>query len=249
MDSRFVLKRKRHLNSNSGAVAESIIPGVTMTYDNCNTPLCVSKPPSVRKAYVKAGLVQGIGRNDSPKPVKVNGKVIKSYATWKGVLERCYCLASQAKNPTYIGCTVAEEWHSFSTFERWYLENYIEGYFLDKDILVPGNKVYSAAFCVFVPKELNNLLNSYKARRGNCPLGVCYSKEMGKYLSTVCQNGSNIHLGYYLTALEAHRAYQLAKANIIENFPTDNLRVRAALDRRAAKLRDDALHNRITTSL
>lgn len=57
--------------------------------------------------------------------------------------------------PTYEGCTVCDEWLYFSNFKKWFDENYIEGFQLDKDIIIRGNKVYSPQTCCFVPKEIN----------------------------------------------------------------------------------------------
>ena len=187
------------------------------------------------------------GRNDFPAPVKIKGKFLRSYSTWHNMLRRGYSESFQAEYPFYKGCSVCEEWHSFSVFEAWFSENYIEGMSLDKDILVPGNKIYSPETCVFISKALNTLLADGGARRGDLPLGVCRHRQ--KYKAQVRDQNTSKHLGVFDTPLEAHRAYQLAKAKVIENFPTNDPRIRAALDLRVAQLRDDHANNRITTKL
>ena len=92
---------------------------------------------------------------------KVNGVKKDSYNTWRGMLERCYGEKYQKKFPTYIDCSVCDEWKSYENFERWYNLNYYEveneKMQLDKDILFKGNKIYSPNTCVFVPQRINKL--------------------------------------------------------------------------------------------
>lgn len=85
----------------------------------------------------------------------LNGIATKHYMVWSNMLERCYDSNCWSRNPTYKGCTVVEEWHNFQNFAKWFEENYIEGYHLDKDIKVKGNKVYGPDTCMFVSKEDN----------------------------------------------------------------------------------------------
>lgn len=221
-----------------------------MTYLNCTAPTGAS-PLTEQKPYTHPNrkLVHGVGINDYPAPIKVDYKHIRSYKVWQGMLQRCYSASLQKGYPTYTGCSVAEEWLRFSTFERWFSSNYIEGCDLDKDILFPGNKLYSAETCVFVPHKLNAMLTDGKAARGAHPIGVSFHKGAQKYRALIRTGAGQIHLGSFSTALEAHQMWQLAKADIIANFPTADLRIRAALDKRAAQLRDDYANNRITTKL
>lgn len=191
--------------------------------------------------------VRGVGINDSPTPVKVNGKNIPPYIAWQNMIGRCYSKTLQVSQPTYVGCTVVDEWHYFSNFERWYSENYFDGAHLDKDILFPGNRVYGPGTCIFATLELNALLSSNAAVRGLYPLGV--SADGQRFRAQVNVNSRHVNLGNYDTPLLAHQAWQTAKAYAIERFPATDPRIRAALDRRVAQLRDDLLHGRITVSL
>lgn len=215
------------------------------TTSNDATPLVEQKP------YVpyNRSLVYGIGVNDHPTPVLVDGKIIKSYDLWHSMLGRCYSANCQKKQPTYIGCSVVEEWHLFSNFERWFSENYFEGAALDKDILNQGNKVYGPDTCVFIPRALNNLLLDHRAARGEYPLGVIFRKSSQKYIAQINTTEGHRHLGCFTTALEAHKAWQLAKIAAIEAAETNNPRVRVALDRRAAQLKEDHANGRITIRL
>lgn len=219
-----------------------------MTYLDYIAPKSASVPAK-RKSYTKRALVYGAGSNDYPTPIEVDGKIIKSYDLWRAMLQRCYSSGVHKKRPTYIGCSVAKEWLSFSTFERWFTENSVDGWHLDKDLLIAGNRVYGPETCVFVPHRLNTLLTDSRSARGEFPLGVCFHKYRQKYQATVSIDGDQKYLGLFDTPLAAHQAWQLAKAAIIEAFPTTDPRIRAALDKRAAQLRDDHAHGRITVKL
>ncbi len=215
-----------------------------MTPTNYSTTVC---PPAY--THFNKKLIYGVGSNDYPTPVSVDGKKIRSYSVWKDMLARGYSSRFKAEYPTYLGCTVAEEWHRFSVFDKWFLENYTSGTHLDKDLLVPGNQVYSPSLCVFVSNHLNNLLT--KGRRNvssTLPMGVNVT-PLGKFQASVCDNGQHVYLGTFDTPLEAHQAWQRAKLQIIADFPTTDPRIRAALDLRVAQLRDDLANNRITVSL
>jgi len=215
------------------------------TASNSTSPLI---PQNLYAPYSRS-LVRGVGLNDSATPTVVSGKPTKPYVFWRNMLARCYAVNVQKVQPTYKGCSVSKEWHSFKNFEKWFLENYTEGYDLDKDILFSGNRVYSLNTCVFVPRELNSMLTDSRAARGDCPLGVSFHKRIQKYQARVGEGTGRKHLGYFKTALEGHKAWQLAKADVIEAFHTDDPRIRAALDLRVAQLRDNAANGRITTKL
>ena len=163
----------------------------------------------------KNKLVCGIGVNDYEGPISVNGKHIKSYAIWTAMLQRCYSEKFQASCPTYIGCTVADEWKRFTAFKSWFNENYIDGYALDKDIKCRGNKLYSADNCFFVTRELNNLLTHKQSSQGKWPTGVDFQKREGKYRAKIKIKGKQKHLGLFGTPEEAEKAYLFAKGNEI----------------------------------
>lgn len=95
----------------------------------------------------------------------------KAYIVWKSMLRRCYDEKHLLKYKTYIGCTVDERWHNFQVFAKWYEQNYIDGFQLDKDILIKGNKVYSPDTCCFVPVEINNMFKDNITNIGIYPNG------------------------------------------------------------------------------
>lgn len=190
----------------------------------------------------KSKLVHGVGRNDADYPVNVtvliNG-VRKSlwncqyYQAWVGMLKRCYSAKSLLRSPSYIGCTVATEWHSFSTFRCWMEGQDHEGNHLDKDILKQDNKVYGPEFCVFVPISLNVFMTDGGAVRGNIPIGAVWDKSRGKFLAR-CRNPftrKQEHLGSFTDPSEAHEAWRARKHEIsciYADMQTDS-RIAAAL--------------------
>lgn len=154
-------------------------------------------------------LVYGIGINDADYNIKhmVNGKsaTCPFYKKWCGMLERCYSKSHTLRYPTYNGCTVSNEWLTFSKFKQWMEMQDWEGNQLDKDILVSGNKIYSKETCAFVTPETNSFILSNGARRGDLPLGVTVAKS--KYKAQISINGKNTVIGIYDTAKEAHSAW------------------------------------------
>lgn len=170
--------------------------------------------PSTRKLRTK--LVLGWGINDADyviDPSKTSGiGPCPAYQAWQRMLLRCYSEAFLLKNPTYKGVTVCEDWRKFSSFREWWTRNVADGYELDKDLLNPGNKVYSPDACIFVPKWLNTLANGHEAGRGELPIGVYFHKREKRYRAQVALcTGVQKTLGSFRTKEEAHSAWLDAK--------------------------------------
>lgn len=165
-------------------------------------------------------LFYGIGSNSKRNHrVKFKNKHTSAYRTWRNMLRRCYCHKFQEEQPTYIGCTVDEKWHDFQDFADWfYNQPHSEiGYQLDKDILLPNNKIYSPEMCCFIPHDLNCLLTNRALHRGDYPQGVCFDKSSNKYRSRLNLNGSKVHLGLFDCPSEAYGVYKAAKEDHVKN--------------------------------
>ena len=113
-----------------------------------------------------------------------NGKVVRSYVTWKGMLERCYSEKRLEKYPTYRGCSVCEEWLYYPNFKKWYDEHYyeVEGerMHLDKDLKVVKNKIYSPDACVFLPNAINVFFShGHNYRNRELPTGLSIHPTAG----------------------------------------------------------------------
>jgi hypothetical protein len=138
------------------------------------------------------------------------GKMTKIYESWVRTFKRCYDIKTQQNQPTYIDCSIHSDWHNFQNFAKWYEYNYVEGFALDKDILVKGNKIYSHETCCFVPSQINLLFTKCNRARGKYPIGVSYHKGKNKFISSVSKH-KQVHLGYFNTPEEAFEAYKIAK--------------------------------------
>lgn len=141
-----------------------------------------------------------------------SGKSTHSYTIWKAMLSRCYSGLVHKESPTYIGCTVSEEWLTFSNFKAWYDKNYSKGFHLDKDILSEGNKVYSHKDCRFIPAYINTLI-SRKPKTNGVQCGVY--KVGKKFKAMVQNNGKPVYLGLFDTAEEAFQEYKYNKETVI----------------------------------
>ena len=145
---------------------------------------------------------------------KFAGKRTKEYALWLAMIQRCYNPAAHLKRPRYEGCEVSTYFKLYSNFAEWCGSQVgfnIQGFDLDKDLLVKGNKLYSESTCVFIPKEINIALEKANKLRGDLPIGVSYNSQRGKYAAHMKVNGRSKSLGRYATVGEAFIAYKAAK--------------------------------------
>ena len=179
-------------------------------HHHCNRMQGCPKCGENSRSNKNRSLVEGFGINDCD----VRARSIL-YTTWSGILHRCYSPKWHKKYPTYIGCSVCDEWLYLSNFKEWFDKNYVEGYQLDKDILVKGNKVYSPETCCFVPREINSIYKGSK-REYDLPEGVYTSKE--KYRSTIKVDGKYEYIGTFDNPEEAHRAYVKRKNEILKEL-------------------------------
>ena len=167
----------------------------------------------------KLKLVYGWGINDADYAVQpvVNGKQVSCayYSTWHSVVRRCYSEKSQIRHPTYRGCSISDSWKQFMTFREWMITQDWEGKSLDKDIMIVGNREYGPNACLFVSRQVNNLLNDCKGTRGEFPIGVSFDKESGRYKASCCIDGKNKNLGRFDCPNQAHLVYRAFKRELI----------------------------------
>ncbi len=146
-------------------------------------------------------LTAGWGINDAPYITQptINGKVERCpyHAVWSRMIA--------AAHPDGRA-TVCEEWRSFMAFREWMVWQDWVGNYFSKNVLYPGNLVFSPDKCVFIPGRINRLINGCLASaRGALPVGVDLNR--GRYRA-FCGR----HLGYFNTPEEAQAAWRAEKA-------------------------------------
>ena len=164
--------------------------------------------------------VYGVGILGTKCPSSKSGVQTKEYKLWTDMLQRCYSDVYKKQRPTYEGCEVSDKFKSYEYFYEWChsqigFDN--QGWHLDKDLLVKGNKVYSEDSCVFLPSEINSLLIKREALRGEYLIGVSWHKTHKAFVARVGENKSKQeYLGSFKTELEAFNAYKTAKEAFVK---------------------------------
>lgn len=171
-------------------------------------------------------LVFGVGVFDEDICSRENGGTLHVYRMWFDMLRRCYDEKYKNTKCTYIDCCVCEEWKRFSVFHKWFdkhKEEYKEGYQLDKDILVKGNKVYSPETCCFVPAFINALILNGGAKRntknGDTPIGVTYYCK--RYYARMSKYGEVVKIGSFDNEKDAFNAYKQAREEYIKEVANE----------------------------
>lgn len=171
------------------------------------------------KGYFKAGekLVAGVGYNDG----EYLSSGTKEHALWRSMLARCYKEENLKRKPAYRGCSVSDNFKNYTYFYEW-CNNQIgfkkEGWSLDKDLLIKGNKVYSEDTCVFVPLEINNVIVKADSLRGDYPIGVSYDRSRGKFTARIWIENKPKFLGRYATIEEAFHSYKVNKEKHLKSI-------------------------------
>lgn len=195
-------------------------------------------------------LVYGVGIDDADYVVMkreetghIDGKrkqkmvwVCPYYQTWKSMIVRCYSSKFQERSPTYKGCTVSEDWFTFSNFKAWMATKDWDGKQLDKDLLFEGNKVYSAETCVFVSQAVNSFTNDHGAKRGEWLIGVILDKKNDKFRARCCNpfTKKKESLGSFTCEKQAHKAWlkrKLELAHELAAIQADPRVAKALIDR------------------
>lgn len=183
--------------------------------------------------------------------------ITRAGQVWSKINVRCKPNGEvQNRANTYVGCE--NGFQNFQVFAEWATAepNYLtrEGndkyWQLDKDILVKGNKAYSEQTCCFVPTWLNTTFST--RQKGDSLLGVSIINRKNKYYATCKERGQKISLGVFYEEVDAHRAWQLKKYEILCNhakfdgFPT---KLKDAILNRAEMILSDFQNYRVTEAV
>lgn len=166
-------------------------------------------------SYYKVGII-GIGNYKQ----MIDGKQTEEYSHWRNLIKRCNSKSCHLKRPNYKDCFVGKSFIRFQDFAKWYDENKWSNIsiFLDKDILVKGNKEYGKDTCVLVDNRINNLFVKSNKIRGKFPIGVHYDKNINRYIAQCYNEITTHHIGCYLTPKEAFQAYKQFKETYIKQI-------------------------------
>ncbi|GAB6015533.1 MAG: hypothetical protein Lm2023SU_18910 [Serratia ureilytica] len=188
-------------------------------------------------------LVAGIGTNDLANDIEKQEKMgltpeirEKCYQAWKDRLEA---------ETVEKRATVCIEWLTYSNFARWWLETHIEGWYIDKDWLVAGNKEYHPEKCVWIPSKINTLMNDCSTN--GLPKGVSiqqqkYKDVAYKYYRATCKVNGIQKYKNFKTAHDAHRQWQIWKIEQINNVLCEfafDLRLDGRVIQRLIEVRND----------
>lgn len=146
----------------------------------------------------------------------------KAYASWTGIIDRCY----NENNPNYKsygakGVVVCEDWQNFQVFAEWFYnqENCTDkDYDIDKDLM--GGISYNPLNCLMLHNKINRFISMYFLKRKS----VCvYYQGDGKKRANpwrVSINGK--HRGSYLTKEAAEVDCKFIRKNLGLTFIEEN---------------------------
>lgn len=163
--------------------------------------------------------IHGFGLNDvayCSQPT-IDGVMVMcpAYRAWTDMLKRCYSKKFHSTINTYADVCMNEEWRRFSEFRIWWMENQVDGWQIDKDIIGDGAE-YGSKTCIFVPSFLNSFIIDRAASRGEYPIGVSFDRWSGNFRAQ-CSNqitGKSEKLGRFDTPTEAHLAWLTRKLEL-----------------------------------
>ena len=166
----------------------------------CGCNDCARKEIGVKSRgkpnYKAKRLVLGVGVND----IDVCASGNTCYEIWHSILQRTVDEKYKSLHKAYKDASICNEWLLLSNFKVWFDEHYVEGYFIDKDLLGLKSKVYSPDTCCFLPAEISSAITRGKFER-ELPIGVMRYKNRFK---AVCRLK---YLGIFNTVKEARSAY------------------------------------------
>lgn len=183
----------------------------TTGYERWTSTECINKG-QVRDPYFPR--VQGVGFEGEGKYAPSKNK--REYSVWTAMLRRCY--KGDISHPTYKEVTVCKRWHNFQNFCKdirrmpFYKK---ENYYLDKDLIKWGNKIYDPKYCSFVPPQINGLMGGPKLKR-KLPTGVHKHEGNSYYYISIYNNHKKVLYHGFSSVKTAHKYYCQLKIKMIK---------------------------------
>lgn len=154
----------------------------------------------------------------------------KEFSLWRGILKRCYSF-EERRTISYHrkNVTICKRWLCFEYFledikniegynEKLFMEGKLQ---LDKDKKTENksNIEYSLENCCFVTVRENLDIRNKNTKKHTSSkyLGVTKLNKINKYQVTVVYKGRNYYGGRFDSELDAQRAYETLKNDILNN--------------------------------
>lgn len=131
---------------------------------------------------------------------------------WQNLMARVY--GTNIKRPAYRNCHVGKRWmdiRNFITDIEAMKNHHTEGFYLDKDLRLLGNKVYSVDYCSFVPAIINTCLQENRAT------GVRITPQ-NNFVARMRMYNERVTLGTFPTFEEAYSKRNEAKLAYIRKL-------------------------------
>ena len=125
------------------------------------------------------------------------------YNIWQCMKARCYSKDSEVtKYHGSIGVTVCDTWReSFDSFKQWAVSNgYSEELSIDR---IKNALIYSPQTCRWATASIQS--RNQRVRKGGTSqyIGVFFQKTINKFRTRIRQDGRQIHIGVFVSELDA----------------------------------------------
>lgn len=182
-------------------------------------------------------MIYNIGITDVDYPVNK----CPFYTKWTDMLKRCYSQKYLKKQPTYLGCSVCEEWKYLSNFKRWMETQDWKEKHLDKDILFLNNKIYSPETCIFISPSLNSFMTNSSLKNTSGFNGVVLEKRTLKWVSKIWKESRGYNIGTYHSKEEAYYYYKVERNKELLKWieKMEDIKIKKALKKHLYILNED----------
>ena len=108
-------------------------------------PVCEMASRAGRPLYKKRQLIKGVGILDMD-----FSQTRHTYEVWMDIL---FAVTVRRSKKQMAYKDYMHEWKRFSNFKKWFDDNYVDGYAIDKDLICKGNKCYCPEIVALFRKE------------------------------------------------------------------------------------------------
>lgn len=177
----------------------------SLVYDKSVDDSGISDTPIKFKAhYRKEYSNSGYHYSDEDELISV-----KCANVWNGMMRRCFQPIKEHNHTAYKKVKVCDEWYNLSTFAKWFNENYVDGYVMDKDL--KGGDLYSPETCIFIPSKLNHMIAIKTEKQFPSGIKKQYLPNRPPITSSIEISGKKLHVGNFNSVIEAFICYKELK--------------------------------------